>query len=565
MNVLGVIPARGGSKGIPRKNLTLVGGRPLLAYTADAALGSRRLTRVVVSTDNEEIADAARALGLEVPFIRPRELAADDTPMLDVLQHAARELARSGFVADAVVLLQPTSPLRRAEHIDCAVELLESTRADSVVSVVEVPHQYSPASVMRLDDGRLHPYGGGTTVTRRQDKPQVYARNGPAVLAVRTRVLEAGSLYGNDSRPLVMDQAHSLDIDGPEDLRAAEQILGDGRLRVVYRRPDEYQPVDIAQLRPGGSYGQLIAKRTHPIDELVRTHGKIPDDLLTARRCPTCGADVPRPELQKDHMRIVRCGACDLVYVNPVFDEAHYKKMYRSAEYQDIVRDLGIKSHDYRVQRFGRERVDIMARHLDAERPRMLDVGCSTGFVVEAARDRGWDATGLDLNPSAIEYGRSRGLDLRNAALEDAQFEPASFDAVCLFDVLEHLLDPVLTLRACTRLLRPGGIVFLYVPNYDSASRLLMGADAHFIWPTHHLNYYTPTTIRDLLQREQLRTDYVATEGLDIVDYLWHRREVLGRQDDGVEEIADRLQFFANAGAYGKNLRVIGRKVASAR
>ncbi len=115
--------------------------------------------------------------------------------------------------------------------------------------------------------------------------------------------------------------------------------------------------------------------------------------------------------------------------------------------------------------------------------------------------------------------------------------------------MLEHLFDPVATLRACERLLAPGGIVFLYVPNYDSASRLLMGQHAHFIWPTHHLNYYTPVTIRDLMTRQGLQTEYVATEGLDIVDYLWYRREVLGAADEGVEEIADQLQFFINAGA----------------
>ena len=560
MNVLGVVPARGGSKAIPGKNLAPIGGRPLLAYTADAARASRRLTRTVVSTDDAAIADTARTLGLEVPFLRPAALAADDTPMLPVLQHAARELARDGFAADAVVLLQPTSPLRRAEHIDRAVDLLQSTGADSVVSVVEVPHPFTPVSVLRLEGERLQPYLDGETATRRQDKPRLFARNGPAVLAVRTRVLEQGSLYGTDSRPLLMAAADSIDVDGPEDLAQAELLLGNGALRIPYRRPEEYQKVDVARLRPGDSYKQLIAKRTHPIDELVRVHGRIPDDLLTPRPCPTCGSVDATLELEKDHMRIVRCTACDLVYVSPTFDEAHYKKVYRSTEYQEIVRDLGESSHDYRVQRFGRERVEIMARYVSTVRPRMLDVGCSTGFVVEAARERGWDAVGLDLNPSAVEYGKGRGLDLRAVALEDAGFEPASFDAVCLFDVLEHLIDPVRALRACARLVRRGGIVFLYVPNYDSASRLLMGQDAHFIWPTHHLNYYTPITIRDLLHREGLATAYLATEGLDLVDYLWYRREVHGARAEGVEAIADLLQFFANAGAYGKNLRIIGRK-----
>ena len=126
--------------------------------------------------------------------------------------------------------------------------------------------------------------------------------------------------------------------------------------------------------------------------------------------------------------------------------------------------------------------------------------------------------------------------------------------------MLEHLLDPRRTLRACAELLAPGGILFLYVPNFDSASRLLMGANAHFIWPTHHLNYYTPETVRDLMVRHALTPELVVTEGLDIEDYIWYRREVLNRDVDGLAEISDVLQFLANAGCYGKNLRVIARK-----
>jgi len=335
-------------------------------------------------------------------------------------------------------------------------------------------------------------------------------------------------------------------------------------MNIPYRRVSEYQPVDVSKLRPGSSYKSLIEKRTHPIDDLVARFGRIPEELLTRRPCPTCGSTEETLELEKDHMRIVRCRQCDLVFVNPTFDEAHYTSVYASQAYQDIVRDLGINSHEYRVNRFGGERVRLMSEHLrvNARAPRYLDVGCSTGFVVEAARDKGWDAIGIDLNPSAIEFGRSRGLDLRTVALEDAGFAPGSFDAVSLFDVLEHLLDPRRTLRACADLLAPGGILFLYVPNFDSASRLLMGANAHFIWPTHHLNYYTPTTMRDLMLRQALTPELIVTEGLDIEDYIWYRREVLNREADGLAEISDVLQFLANAGCYGKNLRVIARRSA---
>jgi len=336
-------------------------------------------------------------------------------------------------------------------------------------------------------------------------------------------------------------------------------------MQIPYRRVSEYQPVDVNQLRPGASYKSLIEKRTHPIDELVTRFGHIPQELLSHRACPTCGSIEETLELEKDHMRIVRCRECDLVFVNPTFDQAHYQQVYASQAYQDIVRDLGINSHDYRVKRFGAERVRIMGEHLrmsNGRAPRYLDVGCSTGFVVEAAQANGWKAAGIDLNPSAIEFGRSRALDLRTVALEDAGLAAGTFDAVSLFDVLEHLLDPGRTLRACVDLLAPDGILFLYVPNFDSASRLLMGANAHFIWPTHHLNYYTPTTIRDLMLRHSLTPELIVTEGLDIEDYIWYRREVLHRDAEALTEIADVVQFLANAGCYGKNLRVVARRAA---
>ncbi len=225
MRTLGVIPARGGSKGVPKKNLQPLAGRPLIAFTADAARESRRLSRLIVSTDDPAIRDVARGLRLEVPFLRPKELAQDDTLMLPVLQHAVRAMATHGFAADAVVLLQPTSPLRRGEHIDRAIDLLESTGAESVVTVVEVPHQFNPASVMRLDGERLKPFIDGPLILRRQDKPRAFARNGPAVLVVRTAVLERGSLYGDDCRPLIMSAEESVDVDSADDLATLERLL----------------------------------------------------------------------------------------------------------------------------------------------------------------------------------------------------------------------------------------------------------------------------------------------------------------------------------------------------
>lgn len=212
MEVLGLIPARGGSKGIPRKNLVIVGGRPLLAWTIGAAGAAGSLTRTVVSTEDDEIAEAA---GVEV-LRRPAELAQDGTPMVAVVRHAVAELA-----PDVIVVLQPTSPLRRGEHIDEAVQQLLETGADAVVSVVEVPHAHRPESLMDVVDGRVVPRGDAGT---RQEKPVVYARNGPAVLALRADRL-SDDLYGGDCRAYVMDERDSLDVDTPFDLELADLLL----------------------------------------------------------------------------------------------------------------------------------------------------------------------------------------------------------------------------------------------------------------------------------------------------------------------------------------------------
>ena len=218
MEVTALIPARGGSKGIPRKNLALVAGRPLLAWTIEAALGSRFVSRTIASTEDDQIAEAARALGAEV-LARPHVLAADETPMQAVIAHAIEELGPQ----DVLVLLQPTSPLRRAEHVDEAVELLLASVADSVVSVVEVPHRYRPGSLMALDGDRLVRLADDHAATR-QEKPVVYARNGPAVLALRPDRIGA-DLYGGDCRPYVMEVRDSLDVDDPFDLELAELLL----------------------------------------------------------------------------------------------------------------------------------------------------------------------------------------------------------------------------------------------------------------------------------------------------------------------------------------------------
>lgn len=226
MKVLGLVPARAGSKGLPGKNTRLLHGQSLLAYAAAAARASGVVDRVVLSTDGDAIADAGRACGLDVPFIRPAGLAGDETPMLPVIEHAVAALTGEGWEADIIVLLQPTSPLRRGAHIRRSVELLRETGADSIVSVVELPRHLSPDYVMRVEDGRLVPFlPDGARVTRRQDARVACVRDGTVYTFWRRTLADQHSIYGRDCRPMVVPAAESLTIDTPEDWADAERRL----------------------------------------------------------------------------------------------------------------------------------------------------------------------------------------------------------------------------------------------------------------------------------------------------------------------------------------------------
>jgi CMP-N-acetylneuraminic acid synthetase len=224
--VLGIVPARSGSRGIPGKNIRELAGHPLLEYTVRAAAESGLIDRLILSTDSDQIAEVGRSLGLEVPFLRPSALARDDSPMVPVLEHAVAWLEHAGWRPEVVVLLQPTAPLRRGYHIVDAVRLLRSTGCDAVASVVEVPRHYSPDYVMRIADGKLEPFlVDGARPTRRQDARPAYSRDGTVYAVWRDVLVEMHSLYGQDCRPLLLRREESLNLDTLDDWADAEQRL----------------------------------------------------------------------------------------------------------------------------------------------------------------------------------------------------------------------------------------------------------------------------------------------------------------------------------------------------
>lgn len=222
MSVLGVICARGGSKGLPRKNVLDLGGRPVVAWSVEAARGAACLSRFILSTDDGEIAEAARKAGCEVPFMRPPQLAGDESSIYDVLLHALDSLDRT---FEHVVLLQATSPLRRASDIDLCVDLCRSTRAPAALSVTRAAKP--PQWMYRLDGiGRLVPaFLQENVISRRQEADDYFIPNG-AVYVARTDFLrQSRSFVGPETRAYVMPPERSIDIDTQLDLIVARAIL----------------------------------------------------------------------------------------------------------------------------------------------------------------------------------------------------------------------------------------------------------------------------------------------------------------------------------------------------
>jgi N-acylneuraminate cytidylyltransferase len=233
--VLALIPARGGSKSIPRKNIIDFAGHPLIAYSIAAGFAAESVSRVIVSTEDDEIAEISRQYGAETPFMRPDEHAQDNTPDLPVFRHALEWLAEAeGYHPDIVVQLRPTSPFRRVRHIDGAVyRLIERPDADAVRTIC-IPFQ-NPYKMWRIGlDGFMIPLGVDLGIPKepynqpRQALPDVYWQTGYVDAAWADTILTKDSMTGDAILPLIIDPSEWVDIDSPDDWRRAEMLIESG-------------------------------------------------------------------------------------------------------------------------------------------------------------------------------------------------------------------------------------------------------------------------------------------------------------------------------------------------
>ncbi len=226
LKILGLIPARGGSKGVPGKNIKPLAGKPLIAYTIEQANDALLLEKTILSTDDEKIAEVARNYGLEVPFMRPEALAQDHSGSLEVVQHALDFMESQGEVYDAVCLLQVTSPYRPQGVIDDAIRMFVQERPDALVSVRKVPDEFNPHWTFEIEkNNRLKiSTGEKKIIPRRQELPPAYHRDGAIYITSAETIRNKGSLLGDDIVAFPIESPELINIDTMEDWEKAESF-----------------------------------------------------------------------------------------------------------------------------------------------------------------------------------------------------------------------------------------------------------------------------------------------------------------------------------------------------
>lgn len=321
--------------------------------------------------------------------------------------------------------------------------------------------------------------------------------------------------------------------------------------------------IDIEKLHPKGVLGNAKKMREEDMRHYVNpSTGRVREDLCEYINCYICGRDDTELLFEKEGFDFVKCKSCGLVYVNPRLSPERTLKFYNSRRFEYQFKNLFIETAKYRQERLYSERLDYIESYMKPGK--LLDVGCAAGHFVESAIGRNWDAYGVEVSTYATEFAQNT-LKLKkifNTTLIDAKFPNDYFDAVTCWDTLEHLTEPLANLKEIHRILKAKGMIFVIVPNFDSAEVMLFGKDCETIVADAHLIYFTPETLQKMLEKAGFKVVFQETKGIDIDHAIFNIANVCNNKYDTqfLEDKKDILQEIIDLAGKGNFLFMFAKK-----
>ncbi|MFQ5713598.1 MAG: class I SAM-dependent methyltransferase [Candidatus Scalinduaceae bacterium] len=315
----------------------------------------------------------------------------------------------------------------------------------------------------------------------------------------------------------------------------------------------DFRDIDLIELRPPGFQKNIKAKTAQHVEMVRKKHG-----WRNVSSCPVCKTREREPELTSFGISIVRCNSCKVRYATKV--PLNPSDFYDGEVYLDHARDSYMKNVEFRKKRFGTERLEIISRHLPDSRhtpKRLLDVGCGTGWFIEIVQESGYEVQGIELGKELRDWTRKRlNVVIWDCTLSEIP-ETETYDAITMFDLIEHVADPVKLLRDARERLNPEGIILVFTPNYDSLGITLMKENSSQIAPVDHLVYFTPPSISKAAELAKLKIIFLETKGMDIADIAASEEESNSSICQYLKNNFNVLQPIVDAAGCANHMRII--------
>ena len=542
MQVMAIIPARSGSKGVPHKNIRILAGYPLLAWSIAAAKLSKRIDRVLVSTDSEEYAHIARRYGAEVPFLRPAEFSSDTSLDIDVLLHTLDWLKEHEcYSPDFLVHLRPTTPIRDPQVLDQAIELIAARpEATSVISVYAV--DYPPYKYLKMNqNGYLASYMDVTNINiPRQDCPEAFRTNGYVDVLRTDSVWSSKSQLGLKILPLTTSDPGEIDTE--EDFRAVEADLCASGNALKQYFSESSNENDI--IRKHGKavameqLGRTIAWRKETAANMQKTAAAC---TVVGQRlqCPICACGDLEAYVSIYGCTYSQCFACGHLFQRDVMRVEDIQALYdNNSDYLSF----------YASEEFFQKRLEMVARPkatyiTDVVRPNAgdewLDVGCGACHMLYAARELGWRVRGVEAGAIGVAQGLKYGISVAQCYITPENIHTMLTTKprlLSLFDILEHLPEPQSTLTAMGQALCSHTTVVINIPRHPSLSAFASLcfpelATRHLIIPDH-IHIFSEESAMRLLANAGLKTTHIWTYGQDFYEIMSMMTMAAGKEID---------------------------------